>query len=83
MPRRIERAMSLLRRGDLSVTEVCREVDWSSPGRFSIRFAGPVEESPSAYEARDQSWMERLPACLMRAVLRPVRNRAAATSGSG
>src|SRR5690606_34936727 len=38
MTRRIERAMTLLRRGDLSVTEVCFEVGFSSLGTFSTRF---------------------------------------------
>ena len=38
MTRRIERAMALLRRGDLSVTEVCFAVGCSSLGTFSTRF---------------------------------------------
>jgi transcriptional regulator GlxA family with amidase domain len=83
MTRRIERAMTLLRRGDLSVTEVCFEVGCSSLGTFSTRFTELVGESPSAYRARDHSWMEGLPACLVRAALRPVRNREAVTTGSG
>ena len=83
MTRRIERAMMLLRRGDLSVTEVCFEVGCSSLGTFSTRFTELVGESPSAYRARDHSWMEPLPACLVRVALRPIRNREAATSGTG
>jgi AraC-like DNA-binding protein len=83
MTRRIERAMTLLRRGDLSVTDVCFEVGFSSLGTFSTRFAELVGESPSAYRARDHSWMEPLPACLVRAALRPVRIREAVTSGGG
>jgi AraC-like DNA-binding protein len=83
MTRRIERAMTLLRRGDLSVTEVCFEVGCSSLGSFSARFTELVGETPSAYRARDHSWSERLPACLVRAALRPVRNREAATSSGG
>jgi AraC-like DNA-binding protein len=83
MTRRIERAMTLLRRGDLSVTEVCFEVGCSSLGTFSTRFTELVGESPSAYRARDHSWMEGLPACLVRVALRPVRNREAAAIGSG
>jgi AraC-like DNA-binding protein len=83
MTRRIERAMTLLRRGDLSVTDVCFEVGCSSLGTFSTRFTELVGESPSAYRARDHSWTEGLPACLVRAVTRPVRNREAATTGSG
>jgi AraC-like DNA-binding protein len=83
MTRRIERAMTLLRRGDLSVTDVCFEVGCSSLGTFSTRFAELVGESPSVYRARDHSWMATLPACLMRVALRPVRNREAATYRSG
>jgi transcriptional regulator GlxA family with amidase domain len=82
MTRRIERAMTLLRRGDLSVTDVCFEVGCSSLGSFSTRFTELVGESPSAYRARDHSWMQELPACLVRAALRPVRIREAATSGN-
>jgi AraC-like DNA-binding protein len=83
MTRRIERAMTLLRRGDVSVTDACFEVGCSSLGTFSTRFTELVGESPSAYRARDHSWMEPLPACLVRAVLRPVRNREAVTTGGG
>jgi transcriptional regulator GlxA family with amidase domain len=83
MTRRIERAMTLLRRGDLSVTDVCFEVGCSSLGTFSTRFTELVGESPSAYRVRDHSWMKDLPACLVRAALRPVRIREAATTKSG
>src|SRR5690349_24346265 len=38
MTRRIERAMALLRGGDMSVTEVCFAVGCSSLGTFSTRF---------------------------------------------
>lgn len=82
MTRRIERAMTLLRRGDLTVTEVCFEVGCSSLGTFSTRFTELVGETPSAYRARDHSWTEALPACLVRGALRPVRNREAVTSES-
>jgi len=81
MTRRIERAMTLLRRGDLSVTDVCFEVGCGSLGTFSTRFTELVGETPSAYKARDHSWSEPLPACLIRAALRPVRNREASTAG--
>ena len=49
MTRRIERAMALLRRGDLSVTEVCFAVGCSSLGTFSTRFTELVGVPPSAY----------------------------------
>jgi transcriptional regulator GlxA family with amidase domain len=83
MTRRIERAMTLLRRGDLSVTDVCFEVGCSSLGTFSTRFTELVGESPSAYRAKDHSWTEGLPACLVRVALRPIRNREAAIPGGG
>ena len=53
MTRRIERAKSLLRRGDLSVTEVCLAVGCTSLGSFSARFTQLVGETPTAYRARD------------------------------
>jgi AraC-like DNA-binding protein len=49
MTRRIERAMALLRRGDLSVTEVCFAVGCSSLGTFSRRFSELVGVPPSVY----------------------------------
>jgi transcriptional regulator GlxA family with amidase domain len=52
MTRRIERAMMLLRRGDLSVTDVCIAVGCTSLGSFSARFTEVVGEPPSAYRAR-------------------------------
>ena len=57
MTRRIERAMALLRRGDLSVTEVCFAVGCSSLGTFSTRFTElvgvPPERLPAAGGRRD------------------------------
>ena len=49
MTRRIERAMALLRRGDLSVTEVCFAVGYSSLGTFTTRFTELVGVPPGAY----------------------------------
>ena len=83
MTRRIERAMTLLRRGDMSVTDVCFEVGCSSLGTFSTRFTELVGMSPSEYKAGDHSWTEGLPACLVRVALRPIRNREAAVTTEG
>jgi AraC-like DNA-binding protein len=77
MTRRIERAMALLRRGDLTVTEVCFEVGCSSLGTFSTRFTELVGESPSAYRARHAPAMPELPSCITKQVTRPIRNREA------
>lgn len=76
MTRRIERAMALLRRGDLSVTEVCFAVGCGSLGTFSTRFAELVGVSPSTYR-RDAIGAPELPSCVTKQVSRPVRNREA------
>jgi len=73
MTRRIERAKALLRRGDLSVTEVCMEVGCTSLGSFSSRFTELVGETPSAYRARDHVAGAAVPACYAKAVTRPSR----------
>jgi AraC-like DNA-binding protein len=77
MTRRIERAMALLRRGDLSVTEVCFEVGCSSPGTFSTRFTELVGVPPSAYRRHEPGGMAGLPPCVAKQVTRPIRNREA------
>ncbi|GAA3019032.1 hypothetical protein GCM10010447_55930 [Streptomyces fulvorobeus] len=75
MTRRIERAKALLRRGDLSVTEVCFAVGCASLGTFSTRFTELVGESPSAYRARGHERGEGIPACVSKIHTRPVRSR--------
>ncbi len=81
MTRRIERAMSLLRRGDLSVTDVCFAVGCSSLGTFSTRFAELVGVSPDAYRRREMGEQTDrstgMPACVAKQVTRPIRNREA------
>jgi AraC-like DNA-binding protein len=77
MTRRIERAMALLRRGDLSVTEVCFAVGCSSLGTFSTRFTELVGMSPSAYRRVMEEAAGGLPSCVAKQVTRPVRNREA------
>ncbi|MEU5579434.1 MULTISPECIES: helix-turn-helix transcriptional regulator [Streptomyces] len=74
MTRRVERAMALLRRGDLSVTDVCMAVGCTSLGSFSSRFTELVGESPSAYRARDHGPGAAVPACIAKIHTRPVRN---------
>lgn len=75
MTRRIERAMALLRRGDLSVTEVCFEVGCSSLGTFTSRFTELVGTSPGRYRQEAKGRESGIPACLEKQVSRPVRNR--------
>jgi AraC-like DNA-binding protein len=77
MTRRIERAMALLRRGDLSVTEVCFAVGYSSLGTFSSRFTELVGVPPSTYRQRAAGATAEMPACVAKQVTRPVRNREA------
>jgi AraC-like DNA-binding protein len=81
MTRRIERAMALLRRGDLSVTEVCFEVGCSSLGTFSSRFAELVGMPPSAYRREQAEATAGMPSCVAKQVTRPIRNREAAAAG--
>lgn len=78
MTRRIERAMALLRQGDLSVTEVCFAVGCSSLGTFSTRFTELVGMSPSTYRRQAAGTTDGMAPCIVRQVTRPVRNREAA-----
>ncbi|KUO17118.1 helix-turn-helix transcriptional regulator [Streptomyces dysideae] len=73
MTRRIERAKALLRRGDLSVTEVCMAVGCTSLGSFSARFTELVGETPSAYRARSHEDSAVIPSCIARTFTRPKR----------
>jgi AraC-like DNA-binding protein len=73
MTRRIERAKALLRRGDMSVTEVCLAVGCTSLGSFSARFTELVGETPTAYRARDHSELAGVPGCVARDLTRPSR----------
>jgi AraC-like DNA-binding protein len=80
MTRRIERAMALLRRGDLSVTEVCFAVGCQSLGTFSTRFTELVGVPPSVYRRQETGAMAGIPPCVAKQVTRPVRRRAALSS---
>jgi len=77
MTRRIERAMALLRGGDLSVTQICFEVGCSSLGTFSTRFTELVGVPPSAYRRQETGAMAGMPPCVAKQVTRPIRNREA------
>jgi AraC-like DNA-binding protein len=77
MTRRIERAMALLRRGDLSVTEVCFTVGCSSLGTFSSRFTELVGVPPSVYRREAAEATAGMPSCVSKQVTRPIRNREA------
>lgn len=64
--RRIERAQDLLRCANLTVTEVCMLIGFSSLGSFSSRFRELVGESPTRYRDR---WAAqggpRIPGCFL------------------
>jgi transcriptional regulator GlxA family with amidase domain len=71
MTRRIERAKTLLRRGDMSVTDVCFAVGCASLGSFSARFTELVGETPSVYRARNHEELRAVPACQTMVLTRP------------
>ncbi|MGB8386222.1 MAG: helix-turn-helix transcriptional regulator [Dermatophilaceae bacterium] len=77
MTRRVERAMALLRRGDLSVTEVCFTVGCASLGTFSTRFTELVGMPPSTYRRQATHATAGMPSCVAKQVTRPIRNREA------
>jgi len=75
--RRIERAQDLLRATNLTVTEVCMLVGYSSLGSFSTRFRELVGMSPSAYQAQyAQTGAPHIPGCFI--FMRGLRDRAIA-----
>jgi AraC-like DNA-binding protein len=77
MTRRIERAMALLRRGDLGVTDVCFAVGCSSLGTFSTRFTELVGMPPSVYRREAPGATAGIPPCVSKQVTRPIRNQEA------
>jgi AraC-like DNA-binding protein len=81
MTRRIERAMALLRRGDLSVTEVCFAVGCSSLGTFTTRFTELVGVPPTTYRRESADSTAGMAPCVAKQVTRPVRNREAPIAG--
>ena len=63
--RGIERAQDLLRSTNLSITEVCFAVGYSSLGSFSSRFTEIVGETPSAFQHRYGGKAPRIPGCYL------------------
>jgi transcriptional regulator GlxA family with amidase domain len=83
MTRRIERAMALLRRGDLTVTEICMAVGCTSLGSFSASFTKLVGLPPSVYRSLEHRDDAILPACVQRERTRPRPGKAPARSRAG
>ena len=83
MTRRIERAKALLRRGELTVTEVCLEVGCSSLGSFSASFTRMVGETPTAYRLRDHRELQDVSGCIARDLTRPDRKQSRIREASG
>src|ERR1700674_5846357 len=77
MTRGNARGMALLRRGDLSVTEVCFAVGCQSLGTFSTRFTELVGMPPSNYRRARARARAGMPPCVAKQVTRPIRNREA------
>jgi transcriptional regulator GlxA family with amidase domain len=63
--RRLERAQDLLRATNLTVTEVCVAVGFSSLGSFSSRFRELVGESPSEFQRRYADGAPHIPGCFI------------------
>ena len=82
MTRRIERAKALLRRGDMTVTDVCMAVGCTSLGSFSSRFTELVGQRPTAYRAQDHTAASAMPACVTKARSRPSRIKEARPAGA-
>ncbi|WP_425466918.1 helix-turn-helix transcriptional regulator [Rarobacter faecitabidus] len=82
MTRRIERSMALLRRRDLTVTEVCFAVGYQSLGTFSTRFTELVGVSPSTYREQGASVRPGMLPCIVKQVTKPIRNREAPHDGT-
>ena len=83
MTRRVERAAALLRRGDLSVTEVCMAVGCTSLGSFSARFTDLMGVTPSEYRARSHEERRGIPACIAKQADRPRPRRSGSEKRSG
>jgi AraC-like DNA-binding protein len=72
LSRRMERAKALLRSGELSVTEVCLAVGFTSLGSFSSQFRRFVGDNPSDYRARTvPDELAGVPGCLVKRHTRP------------
>jgi len=77
MTRRIERAMTMLRSSELSVTEVCFAVGCQSLGTFSTRFTELVGVPPSVYREQGAPFRPGMLPCIAKRITKPIRTREA------
>jgi transcriptional regulator GlxA family with amidase domain len=74
LTRRIERAKTLLRDTDLSITDIAFQTGWKSLGTFGRIFRDVTGESPGQLRAREKAAsheLDRVPACFLSAAHRP------------
>lgn len=74
LTRRIERATTLLRDTELSITEIAFRTGWESLGTFGRTFRDITGQSPGAIRARsraDMRGLDRIPPCFLSAAHRP------------
>ena len=74
LTRRIERAKTLLRDTDVSITDIAFQTGWKSLGTFGRIFRDVTGESPGQLRAREKAAsheLDRVPACFLSAAHRP------------
>jgi transcriptional regulator GlxA family with amidase domain len=74
LTRRIERAKSLLRDTDLSITDIAFQTGWKSLGTFGRIFRDVTGASPGELRTREKAaahQLDRVPACYLSAAHRP------------
>jgi transcriptional regulator GlxA family with amidase domain len=74
LTRRVERAKTMLRDTELSITDIAFSTGWSSLGTFGRTFRDVTGESPGELRARERAAardLERVPACFLSAAHRP------------
>jgi len=83
MTRRVERAMTLLRTTELTVTEIALAVGCQSLGTFTTRFTELVGVPPGRYRTQGAPFHAGMLPCIARRLTRPIRNREAASPDRG
>jgi transcriptional regulator GlxA family with amidase domain len=74
LTRRLERARTLLRDTEMSITDIAFQTGWKSLGTFGRIFRDVTGESPGQLRAREKAApheLDRVPACFLSAAHRP------------